>query len=37
VLVIDEASYEGSSIDESNQFDGEAREDYDEDAYEIGI
>ena len=37
VLVIDEASYEGSSVDESNQYDGEAREDYDEDAYDIGI
>ncbi len=36
VLIIDEASYEGSSVDDSNQ--GEQRQDYDEDdAYDIGI
>jgi hypothetical protein len=36
VLIIDEVSYEGSSVDDSNQ--GEQRQDYDEDdAYDIGI
>lgn len=37
VLIIDEASYEGSSVDNSDFFEGEEREDNEEDAYDIGI
>lgn len=37
VLIIDEASYEGSSVDQSERFDGEEREDNEEDTYDIGI